>query len=185
MKKEIWKPVPGYVGKYEVSSWGRVKSLSRVVEGKCGRGRRLYPERFKAFDLNKGYHRVSLFKGSQRERMQVHVLVMLVFVGPKPEGMEVNHIDGNKLNNRLDNLEYCTRSENTQHALQLGLRRSMRGENNHQAVLNWDKVRAIRAALRAGGVSQKELGRRYGVDGSTIWLIWHDKKWVEDTPSLA
>lgn len=96
--KEIWKPIRGYVGKYEVSSLGRVRSLLRGIY--------LTP------DTAKGYHRVTLFCNGKRDRRAVHLLVANAFI-PNPLGKPyINHIDENKTNNSVDNLEWCTAKEN-------------------------------------------------------------------------
>jgi hypothetical protein len=96
---ETWAPIPGYEGRWEASTEGRIRSLPR----RRTRGGVLKPR------VNKrGY--LSLVLG--RETHEVHRLVALAFLGPRPEGGEVRHVDGNPLNPRLSNLTYGTRSEN-------------------------------------------------------------------------
>lgn len=119
MPKEIWKPIAGYEGLYEVSSSGRVRSLGRYVNhGKhqywrCGRIRKPYN--------TDGYISVSLNKDSKCITYQVHRLVAEAFI-PNPDHKEqVNHIDGCKTNNNVENLEWVTRSENVIHAIHSGL----------------------------------------------------------------
>ena len=107
--KEIWKDVPGLEGKYQVSTYGGVKSLDRMVDRSNGtsamlKGRILTPTKSK-----KGY--LSVIIGGKSYR--VHRLVWETFVGPIQKGMQVNHIDEDKTNNRLDNLNLMTPSENT------------------------------------------------------------------------
>ena len=109
---ENWTPIPGYEGSYEVSDLGRVRSLDRVVKGPGG-----FPKRVKGTMLSPsthptGYKRVSLAKGGENITRGVHQLVMLAFVGARPEGMEVCHNDGNPANTRLENLRYDTLSAN-------------------------------------------------------------------------
>ena len=111
--EEIWKPIPEYEGKYEVSNAGRVRSLDRSVwchgQTKAGyfshkKGRELRPGL-----ASTGYPCVVLWRGNTQK---VHVLVALAFLGPCPVGCEVRHIDGSRDNPRADNLQYGTRKEN-------------------------------------------------------------------------
>ena len=115
---EIWKDIKGYEGIYQVSNIGRVRSLDRWTEGnKCmfKRGRIIKP-----FD-NKGYNNTSLSRGGVNKTFATHRLVADAFV-PNPYNLPcVNHKDGHKRNNVVENLEWVTYSQNTQHAIRLGL----------------------------------------------------------------
>lgn len=117
---EIWKSIPGYEGYYEVSDQGRVRSLNRRVN--CKGGTRLVKGAIKELQLNyKGYQIVSLSKQQKMHTFTVHQLVAWCFISKFKKGMEINHIDGNKLNNRLTNLELSNPSHNQIHAVNLGL----------------------------------------------------------------
>ena len=111
MEKEIWKDVPGYEGLYQVSSFGRVRSLDRMVWG----GKAYY---FKEGQIQKlqnngnGYMYKQLKHEGTGKNFYIHRLVMMTFVGDRPKNMVICHIDGDKTNNRLDNLRYDTYSEN-------------------------------------------------------------------------
>jgi hypothetical protein len=112
--KEIFKDIPSYEGYYQVSNLGRVKSLERVVYKSDGR-----PYTFKERILKEGidgreYLKVILSKGGKPKTLRIHQLVAISFLGHKPCGMKkvVNHIDNDKTNNRLDNLEIVTQREN-------------------------------------------------------------------------
>ena len=98
MEKETWKPVVGYEGLYEVSDWGRVKSLNFNNTGKEGM--------LKPNPNGKGYLCVGLCNNGNQETCKVHILVMRAFVGECPEGYEVDHYDWNPENNMLENLSY-------------------------------------------------------------------------------
>lgn len=108
MSKEIWKDIEGYEGLYQVSNLGRVKSKLR-------KGRILKP-------INtKKYYSVILCKNSTTKEIYVHRLVAYAFI-PNPQNKPfINHIDGNKQNNYVENLEWCTQSENCRHAYKIGL----------------------------------------------------------------
>ena len=105
--EEIWKDVVGYEGLYQVSNLGRVKSLTR---------KNVKQDRLLTPTNNNGYYCVSLLKNKKRKFCLIHRLVAKTFVENPDNKKEVNHIDGNKKNNRANNLEWCTPSENIIHA---------------------------------------------------------------------
>ena len=111
--QEIWKDIKGYESRYQVSNLGNVKSLNYNCTKKA---------KLLVYHLNhKGYARVHLTKDKQDKYISVHRLVAQAFI-PNPNNYpQVNHIDGNKLNNNVDNLEWCTNEYNFQHALKTGL----------------------------------------------------------------
>lgn len=123
---ERWLPVPGYEGLYEVSDMGRVRALRR----------RGSPGGLLAAKPNSGgYPRVSLWENRRVKYRGVHQLVALAFIGPRPEGQEVRHLDGNPLNSVLANLAYGTPSENVQDCLRHGthhLASKTRCKNGHE-----------------------------------------------------
>ena len=111
MVDDIRKDIPGYEGLYSISTSGIVYSHRRSTAMK----------QFKNFG---GYMQVTLCVNRCRQTLSVHRLVALTFI-PNPYGLpQVNHIDGNKQNNRVDNLEWCSQSENMQHAYETGLVKS-------------------------------------------------------------
>ena len=120
--EEIWKDIEGYEGFYQVSNHGRVKSLDRYVKHSTNhvrfcKGKELYISGGKS-----SYPSVVLYKhGTKPKQFQVHRLVAQAFVPNLENKPAVNHIDGDKSNNIADNLEWVTYSENTNHAIQLGL----------------------------------------------------------------
>lgn len=120
---EVWKPIPGFEGLYEVSNHGRIKSLHKVRRtGRTGTTIRVYPEIIlKATMAGKSnYLLVQLRKNSRSIWLSVHRIVASVFV-PNPNNLpQVNHEDGNKLNNCCENLTWCTASDNIRHALKIG-----------------------------------------------------------------
>jgi hypothetical protein len=108
---EEWRPVVGYEGLYEVSSLGRVKSLSRVV--RKGDSHRSVTERILRPGLHqRGYQTVSLWHNGKKSKRNIHQLVLAAFRGVCPEGQVACHNDGNPANNWLDNLRWDTQSNN-------------------------------------------------------------------------
>ena len=122
--EELWKDVAGYEGLYQVSSIGRVKSLSRYVEFyRNGRGPFLRPVKEKILSLgnNGRYSTATLCRNDEMNQQYVHRLMCLAFL-PNPKNKpQVNHKNGDSWDNRIENLEWCTESENIQHAIKIGL----------------------------------------------------------------
>lgn len=110
---EQWLPVVGYEGRYEVSNYGRVRTVKRIIPYSDGRRRRV-PQRIRKTQIDtRGYPALTLTGDDGRQRPRaIHVLVAAAWLGPRPEGMEVCHNDGDKLNARADNLRYDTSTAN-------------------------------------------------------------------------
>jgi hypothetical protein len=113
---EAWLPVPGYEGVYEVSDLGRVRSVDRTVTGRAGSPRPLRGKILRPY-MSRGYEIIQLARFGRREYRPVHRLVLLAYVGPPPLGHEACHGDGDRVNNRLANLRWGTKSENMQDKL--------------------------------------------------------------------
>lgn len=130
---EIWKPVVGYETFYEVSNLGRVMRLDKIITAKSRWGgfRKFFVKGkiLKGSNYGNNYRFIMLCKNGTTKAEMIHRIVATAFIpniGNKPQ---VNHIDGNKQNNRVDNLEWVTRSENMIHAAQIGLVKNKGGEN--------------------------------------------------------
>lgn len=119
-----------------------------------------------------GYGRVSLGLGNTK---RVHSLVARAFLGARPIGLQVNHKDSDKRNNRADNLEYISGSDNCKQTF-LHRIRDMKGENHNRAKLSNEDVRTIRDMVR-NGYSNKSIAELYDVDPSLISHIKRGKKW--------
>ncbi len=129
---EKWKDIEGYEGYYQVSNLGNVKSLGRYVNNPHG-GKRYIRERILKPFNKKGYLYVDLLKIKQH---RIHRLVAAAFIDNKDDSAEVNHINGIKNDNRVENLEWCTRSENMKHSYKTGL-----WNNQHTIVKRGMKTR--------------------------------------------
>lgn len=108
---EIWKPITGYEGLYEVSNLGRVRSLDR----RDSLGRMRFGKVLKQNDDGNGYPFIALHNNGKTKQMHIHRIVANAFLGEMPNGYTVNHIDENKHNNHADNLEYLTPLDNLRH----------------------------------------------------------------------
>ena len=119
---EIWKDIEEFKGLYQVSNLGRVRSIDRLITYRTGT-KRLTKGTILTIGQNKlGYQQVSLSKNDKMYSRRVHRLVANAFIENTKNYKEVNHIDGNKKNNKVENLEWCNRSQNMQHAVRLGLK---------------------------------------------------------------
>lgn len=122
MSKEIWADIEGFEGWYQVSTEGRVRSVDRLVKFKNGKGSRFYKGKILKQKYHNGYAMVNLNKNKHLTVAYVHRLVIETFtLHPKAKPW-VNHKNGKKNDPRLDNLEWCTPSENNAHAVKTGLR---------------------------------------------------------------
>ena len=109
---EIWKDIPGYEGVYQVSNKGRVKALTRIVKYKDGRERHYKEQQLATYINCNGYLVITLNKNSKRKKVLLHRLIATAFI-EKPEGKdEIDHINTIRTDNRIENLRWCTRSEN-------------------------------------------------------------------------
>lgn len=172
--QEIWKDIEGYNGFYQVSNLGRVKSTG----GWCGTSKRR--EKIRATSLTKdGYVKVRLLYQGKDKTERIHRLVAKAFIPNKDNKDTVNHKDGNKENNIVDNLEWVNRKEQMIHAYKLGLKQSRIGVNNSNSKLTREQVIEIRKTYipnskKFGTVA---LGKKYGVTNRIIGLIVNNKSY--------
>ena len=173
---EAWRDIPGYGDYYQASNLGKIKSLDRVVMQKSRWGtvtRTLRKGRFLKFVVtNGGYLRVNLSVGEKRKILRIHTLVMLAFVGSRPENELVRHLDGNPKNNRLDNLMYGGSRANVIDIYRCG---------KTNGVLTINQVLEIRELLKNGS-NNIDLAEKYGVGKESIRDIKNRKtfNWLGD-----
>lgn len=119
---EIWKQVNGFE-RYEVSNLGRVKRIAHIRRDKRGRISMIKEVILKPEIVHNGYLRVGLYRNGKLYHKRIASLVAEVFLGQKPSGKEIDHIDGNKANNAVQNLRYTTHRENVNNPITVKKRR--------------------------------------------------------------
>lgn len=175
MAKEKWIDIKGYEGRYQISNQGRVKSLSREFQISFEKKARSVRGKILNMTPNtNGYLRVFLSKHSQVKTHYVHRLVAQHFCPQGIGQVEVNHINGDKLNNSVDNLEWCTKHENLHHAFDNNLCKW--GEQSNLRSLTEKQVHEIRREIFKG-VKVSEIANKFLVSESTIFRIKSGKTW--------
>lgn len=160
---EEWRSV-SFGNRYEVSNLGRVRSL-----------RRKGPKLMKLAVINSGARQVKLSSGSVQKHLLVHRLVALAFLPNSESRSDVNHIDGNKANNRLSNLEWLSNADNQRHAVSMGIRRL--GSAHHRSKLTEAEVVAMHHDARDRSMSFSDLAAQYGISVSQVRNIISRKNW--------
>lgn len=174
---EVWKPVVGWEEFYHVSNMGRVKRVKAGINTSSGRV-------LKDGQKNGGYRQVVLSRPGMTQTLSVHRVVMAAFVGVRPNGHHIDHVDGNKENNALSNLRYTTPAENVRSARHRSNNTipGNRGETNPCCFISEQQVRLL-VVLRSMGLPkgwQKGLARVWGIHHATVCSIangrWRAKK---------
>lgn len=155
---ERWLPIQKFEGRFLVSNFGRVwrSLLNRIAP------------------VHPGGDRGYLYVGLGRAKFRLNRVVAAAFIGPSPAGAEVNHIDGDKLNNRADNLEYLTGNANMKHASERGL--LCRGSDCHFSKFTETDVRDV-FELKRSGNSTRGIAARYGVTHHSVQKIIDGRSW--------
>lgn len=169
---DIWEWVKGFEGVYKISNWGNVKSANRNIKHYRG-GLSFRAGQVLSINLDKyGYPKVTLQKAGRRKYFTVHRLVATAFI-PNPDNLpQINHKDGDKTNNFVDNLEWCTDEDNKKHAHTTGLIDYSKnsGENCYTTNLTNKIVLEIRNKMDSG-VRNKDIEKEYNLGRSTVSRI--------------
>lgn len=180
LPQEQWKSIPGFEGFYEISSFGRVRSLERTMKNKHGTSSRVPAIMLRPDFGQDGYARVSLHCDGMLRRESVHRLVARQFLDGIHERRQVNHKDGNKQNNRADNLEWVTARENVLHAWRMGLCMPVAGEQNGNSKLSERDVAIVMSAA-ARDVPSREISRVFNITEAAVSAIIRGKSWKSTT----
>ncbi len=169
---EVWKPVIGYKGAYEVSDLGRIKSLARTIMRSNGKTLYVRERIIKPSKDKKGYLRFCLSKNGVSVTCKVHRIVAQSFIPNPYDYAEVNHITGNKLDNSISNLEWVSHSKNVEHSVNNGLYKRTPQKLSQADVENIRKL-YIPYSRKFG---TNALSKMFGVDSSYVWRIIKHKK---------
>ncbi len=164
--KVIWKPIPGFNGRYEVSNTGVVKRLAHK------NGKHSF-EKIINQHVSNGYMSVNILY----RKYSVHRLVAMAFISNPEKKPQINHKNGIKVDNSVKNLEWCTVKENSDHAWKTGLIINCPfGEEKSQSKLTNNDVLKIRKLLKKGAL-QKDIVKKYNVSQATVSFIKTRKAW--------
>lgn len=179
--EEEWRVVPGTNGVILASSLGRIKSTNRTVVKKHSSGaimEQRYKERMHRCPVVNGYRFTHYSVGGKKRTVPVHTLVLEAFAGPRPDGMEGCHYDGNSLNNSISNLRWDTHLENNRDRKRIGNYKS--GESHHSTKYSRDFVlKIIRGQIRfsESGLSPSHYYRiKYGLSWRSVYLEEFERK---------
>ena len=159
---EEWRDIPEFIG-YQASTLGNIRSVDRIVEYSNGT-KRLRKGKILKPTLSTGYYSVNLSTKEKIVSKKIHVLIARTFIGERPQGSDVRHKDGNKLNNVLSNIEYGTRSENMLDGYKIY------GKTMRCQKLSPETATIIRKEY-SEGYSYSKLAQKYSVSKSTIGAI--------------
>lgn len=179
--EEIWKDIKGYEGLYQVSNLGRVRSLNRVVRHSRGlpymktvRGRIMSIDH-----LSREYRRINLCVNNVRKSFFIHRLVASSFIENNDGLPEVNHLNGIKTDNRATNLEWCTSSDNSKHAIRIGLQKPTRPWRGKMGILNPSSKPVLQLTKQGRRIAEyasaHEAMRATGIDFSFIAMCCRGK----------
>lgn len=175
---EEWKDVAEYEG-YQVSNCGRIRTKTHYILTKAGVKKPRFSKVLKLSLMNSGYLFIMLHKDGNNRNVSVHRLVFEHFKGPIPDGYQINHINGVKTDNRIENLEMVTGKQNMAHAIATGLVNN-RGENSSSAKLLNSQAEEIRGLYKAEKYNQYELADIYHVSVQAISNIVNNKTYKNE-----
>jgi hypothetical protein len=167
---EIWKDVKGYEGIYQISSLGRLKVKLKFRKYRDYNEKILNPTKDKD-----GYLRTALTKDNKKQMKTIHRLVAETFLENNLNYPVVNHINGIKDDNRVENLEWCSVLQNNLHAIKLGFKKSPNGEKHHMCKISSKEVLEIKE--NKDNLFQRQLAVKYNISQTQISRILNNKRW--------
>lgn len=177
---QVWKDIKGFEGIYQISNNGEVKSLERKTFNNGTKTENIIKEKILKKPLDKdGYIIYCLFKNNKRFSLKAHRLVAIEFIDNPQNKPQVNHKNGIKTDNSVDNLEWVTAKENSVHATQLGLNYQLGGELHHMSKLTAKQINEIFDFYLNKNITQKEIARIYNVSQTQINRILNKKRWKD------
>ena len=172
MSQEEWRDVVGFEGLYQVSNWGRCRRTSAASGTTIGRI--IKPKRA---GWKGSYLAFSLWVGNKGTQVYVHRAVIMAFVGAPPHSdFQVNHKDGNKHNNRLENLEWSTPFDNQHHRYDV-LGKGQEGERNGSNKYSEAQIRRIFELFDSGQYTQRQIAEMVGIDYRYVNRIVKGAAW--------
>jgi hypothetical protein len=175
---EIWNFLENSDNQYQISNAGRFKSIFR--RRYCGKNKGLkivYSDHLYSLYCNNGYMQVTFSQKNFQKTEKIHKLVAKYFI-PNPNNYpEINHKNGISIDNRVENLEWCNRQQNMQHAHKMGLMNMEKGEERYNVKLTEAKVKEIRKLRKENKIPTRKLAKMFEVSRSTIIDILTKRRW--------
>lgn len=189
----MWVPIQGYEDLYELNESGEVRRKTKLIVCKDGRRKIIKGRLLKTTVGNHGYKCVTLSKDDKQKSFLIHRLIASHFMGSSldPKKTDINHKNGVKTDNRIENLEWITRGDNVRHAHEIGLHDSRKSRLRLSRLCIAKKISygiagEIRFMYEVSGLSQKEIGNIYNVSQPLVGRIVRNEIWThsEDEKNL-
>lgn len=183
MENEKWKEIPRFGGRYEASTLGRIRTIEHYAKRTDNKTYLAKPRILKPALNHSGYYRFAVKYYGKLTSFYVARIIAETFIENPNKKEEVNHINGIKTDNRVENLEWCTRSENCKHSFDSGLQKAKIGELNGNSKLTWEQVRYIREQKRIGGKywGRERIAKELGISSAHVKDIANNKNlWKEE-----
>jgi mannosyltransferase OCH1-like enzyme len=170
--EEIYKPIKQFNGEYEISNFGNCRSTKKIIIKSNGKTYTRESKVLKPAKSQDGYLKCAVSFNGKLITKPIHRLVAETFINKPDTYLEVNHIDGNKTNNNVNNLEWITKSENLKHAYKLNLLKAKKGELNGNSKLTWcqvEEIRALALITKSGRYyNRKGIAEKYGISEAHV-----------------